>query len=160
MHERPSWDDYFMQIAMDVATRSTCLRRQVGAVIVRERRILTTGYNGAPKGLPHCLTAGCHIVAGHCIRCLHAEQNAIIQGAYVGVCTEGAVLYCTHQPCNMCAKMIVNAGITKVMIGGDYPDEYALEVFNTVGIPVVIMDLPSRQVSNSDEAPSAAAQSS
>jgi dCMP deaminase len=143
MGERPSWDEYFMQIALDVATRSTCLRRQVGAVIVRDRRILTTGYNGAPMGLPHCLTAGCHLVNGHCIRCLHAEQNAIIQAAYFGVRTEGAILYCTHQPCNMCAKMIVNAGITKVYIGGEYPDEFALEVLSTAGVPLVLVSLPS-----------------
>jgi dCMP deaminase len=144
MGERPSWDEYFMQIAMDVATRSTCLRRQVGAVIVRDRRILTTGYNGAPMGLPHCLTVGCHLVNGHCIRCLHAEQNAIIQGAYFGVRTDGSVLYCTHQPCNMCAKMIVNAGITKVFIGGEYPDEFALEVLRTAGVPLELVALPSQ----------------
>lgn len=131
---RPSWDDYFMTIARDVSTRATCLRRQVGAVIVRDRRILLTGYNGAAKGLPHCLDVGCHLVNGHCIRCLHAEQNAIIQGAYFGVSTAGASLYCTHQPCNMCAKMIVNAGIVKVVIGGQYPDEYAMEVLNSAGV--------------------------
>ena len=127
-----------MQIARDVSTRATCLRRQVGAVIVRDRRILTTGYNGSPMGLPHCLTEGCHLVNGHCIRCLHAEQNAIIQGAYFGVSTDGAFLYCTHQPCNMCAKMIVNAGIKKVVIGGDYPDEFALEVLNTAKVALSI----------------------
>jgi dCMP deaminase len=126
-----------MQIARDVATRATCLRRQVGAVIVRDRRILTTGYNGAPMGLSHCREVGCHLVNGHCVRCLHAEQNAIIQGAYCGVSTDGAALYCTHQPCNMCAKMIVNAGIAKVIIGGKYPDELALEVLNAANVEIV-----------------------
>jgi dCMP deaminase len=131
---RPSWDDYFMQIARDVATRATCLRRQVGAVIVRDRRILLTGYNGAAKGLEHCLDVGCHIAGGHCIRCLHAEQNAIIQGAYFGASTANSTLYCTHQPCNMCAKMIVNAGIIKVVIGGEYPDEFAMEVLTKADV--------------------------
>ena len=143
MPARPSWDEYFMQIARDVATRATCLRRQVGAVIVRDLRILTTGYNGAPKGLAHCLDVGCHLVNGHCVRCLHAEQNAIIQGAYFGVQTRGATLYCTHQPCNMCAKMIVNAGIVKVVIGGEYPDEFALEVLNEARIELAFMPPPA-----------------
>ena len=126
-----------MQIAQDVASRATCLRRQVGAVIVRDRRILTTGYNGAPKGLAHCLDVGCHLVNGHCIRCLHAEQNAIIQSAYFGVSTADATLYCTHQPCNMCAKMIVNAGLAKVVVGGQYPDDYALEVLSEAGVDLI-----------------------
>ncbi|MDR3708649.1 MAG: cytidine/deoxycytidylate deaminase family protein [Capsulimonadaceae bacterium] len=137
MSTRPSWDEYFMRIAIDVSTRATCMRRQVGAVIVRDRRILTTGYNGAPMGLAHCKEVGCHMVNGHCIRCLHAEQNAIIQGAYFGVRTDGSTLYCTAQPCNMCAKMIVNAGIVKVVIGGDYPDEFALEVLNAANVELV-----------------------
>jgi len=137
MIERPSWDDYFMQIARDVSTRATCLRRQVGAVIVRDRRILTTGYNGAPMGLAHCIDVGCHLVNGHCIRCLHAEQNAIIQGAYFGVSTDNATLYCTHQPCSMCAKMLVNAGISKVVVGGQYPDDFALEVLSAGQISLV-----------------------
>ena len=132
-----------MQIARDVSTRATCLRRQVGAVIVRDLRILTTGYNGSPRGLAHCLDAGCHLVNGHCIRCLHAEQNAIIQGAYNGVSTANSVLYCTHQPCNMCAKMIVNAGIVKVVIGGEYPDEFAMEVLNEAGIELQYMPAAS-----------------
>jgi dCMP deaminase len=132
-----------MQIARDVATRATCLRRQVGAVIVRDLRILTTGYNGAPRGSAHCLEVGCHMVNGHCIRCLHAEQNAIIQGAYNGVSTAGATLYCTAQPCNMCAKMIVNAGIVKVVIGGEYPDEFAMEVLNEAGIELQYLSAAS-----------------
>jgi dCMP deaminase len=140
---RPAWDDYFMQIARDVATRATCLRRAVGAVIVRDRRILTTGYNGAPMGQEHCLDVGCHLVGGHCIRCLHAEQNAIIQAAYFGVSTAGGTLYCTHQPCNMCAKMIVNAGIRKVVIGGSYPDEFALEVLSAGAVELTYMPAPA-----------------
>src|SRR5919204_5958156 len=100
---RPSWDEYFMQIARDVSTRATCNRRLVGAVVVLERRILSTGYNGAPHGLPHCTEVGCKIVDGHCIRTLHAEQNAIVHGALYGVSLKGSTLYVTCQPCNNCA---------------------------------------------------------
>lgn len=136
MHERPSWDSYFMQIASLVATRATCPRRQVGAVIVRDRRILATGYNGAPRGLPHCpdggpdhdWPTGC-MKAGHCIRSLHAEQNALLQAAMIGVPCAGAAMYVTCQPCNACAKMIVNAGIERVVYEGDYPDDFTLEIF-------------------------------
>jgi dCMP deaminase len=134
MRERPSWDEYFVKIAKDVASRATCLRRHVGAVIVKDKRILTTGYNGAPMGLAHCDDVGCHMVNGHCVRCLHAEQNAIIQGALFGVSTAGATIYCTDQPCTMCAKMIVNAGIVRIVAARHYPDEYALEVIREAGI--------------------------
>src|SRR5574337_405196 len=96
---RPSWDQYFIEITLDVSKRSTCLRAQVGAIIVKDKRILTTGYNGAPKGLPHCLDEGCEIVDGHCVRSLHAEQNAILQGALLCDAPATAKIYTTHQPC-------------------------------------------------------------
>ncbi|MEQ1823013.1 MAG: dCMP deaminase family protein [Fimbriimonadaceae bacterium] len=136
MSERPSWDTYFMQIAHLVATRATCPRRSVGAVIVRDRRILATGYNGAPRGVSHCPVdgekhdwpTGC-MRAGHCIRALHAEQNAMLQAALIGIPCEGSSIYVTCQPCNNCAKMIINAGITRVIYEGDYPDEFSLELF-------------------------------
>lgn len=123
-----------MRIAHDVSTRATCERRKVGAVIVVDKRILTTGYNGAPHGLPHCTEVGCKMEGGHCIRCLHAEQNAIVQAALFGVPCQGSSLYVTCQPCNNCAKMVINAGIKKVVFEGDYPDEFALELFGQVGI--------------------------
>lgn len=126
-----------MQIAHDVATRATCLRRKVGAVIVSEKRILTTGYNGAPHGLPHCTEVGCKIEGGHCIRTLHAEQNAIVQAALFGVSCQGAAVYVTCQPCNNCAKMIINAGIRKVVFEGDYPDPFALEVFGAAEVELL-----------------------
>ena len=137
MTARPSWDTYFMEIAHLVKTRATCPRRQVGAVIVKDRRILSTGYNGAPQGLPHCppegdqhdWPKGC-MRAGHCIRSLHAEQNALLQAAKIGVPCEGATIYVTCQPCNNCAKMIINAGIESVIYEGDYPDEFSLELFS------------------------------
>jgi len=125
-----------MGIARLVSTRSTCLRRQVGAVIVRDRRILTTGYNGPPRGIAHCDVVGClreqmGVPSGQRLdicRALHAEQNAIIQAALHGVYTEGAMIYVTHQPCFTCAKMIINAGIVRVVYGEGYPDELARQV--------------------------------
>ena len=140
---RPSWDAYFMKIAHETATRSTCLRRQVGAVMVRDRRILATGYNGAPTGLPHCLDIGCireqnGVPSGEqaqtCMA-VHAEQNAIIQAAIHGVSTLGATLYCTNHPCGICAKMLINAGIRKLVYAADYPDLLASEMLDKSGVP-------------------------
>ncbi|NPV54589.1 MAG: cytidine deaminase [Firmicutes bacterium] len=139
---RPSWDEYFMEIAQLVSKRSTCLRRQVGAIAVRERRILATGYNGAPSGLRHCSEVGClrserDIPSGErqeLCRGLHAEQNVIIQAALHGVSIWGSTLYCTHQPCSLCAKMLVNAGITEIVFSGDYPDELARSILSEAGV--------------------------
>jgi dCMP deaminase len=144
MSERPSWDTYFIEIAHLVKTRATCPRRQVGAVIVRDRRILATGYNGAPRGLSHCpedghlndYPQGC-MRAGHCIRSLHAEQNALLQAAMIGVACEGATMYVSCQPCNMCAKMIINAGISKVIYEGDYPDDFSVELFKDAEVELI-----------------------
>jgi len=135
--QRPSWDEYFMGIAFEVAKRSTCPRAQVGAIIVRDKRILTTGYNGAPSGLPHCTEVGCLMVGGHCVRTLHAEQNAIIQAALHGVSIAGSTLYVTHQPCLTCAKMIINAGIKRVVYGGRYPDDMAVSFLEQAGVELV-----------------------
>lgn len=144
---RPSWDTYFMQIAHLVATRATCPRRSVGAVIVRDRRILATGYNGAPRGLPHCPPGGPEhdwpegcMRAGHCIRSLHAEQNALLQAAQIGISCDGATIYVTCQPCNTCAKMLINAGIRRVIYEGDYPDAFSLELFRLAAIEVLHYD--------------------
>jgi dCMP deaminase len=142
MAGRPSWDDYFMDITQRVATRSTCLRRQVGAVIVLGKRILATGYNGAPRGLPHCDETGClraelGIPSGQrqeICRGLHAEQNAIIQAALHGVSVNGGTIYVTHQPCITCAKMIINAGIERVVCAETYPDELARSFLAEAGI--------------------------
>jgi len=143
MQPRPSWDAYFMQIAHLVATRATCPRRSVGAVLVRDKRILATGYNGAPSGLPHCpdlgptheWPTGC-LRAGHCIRALHAEQNALLQAAKIGVACDGATIYVTCQPCNACAKMLINAGIKRVIYEGEYPDEFSKEIFRDAKLEV------------------------
>jgi dCMP deaminase len=133
-HGRPPWDDYFMDITFQVARRSTCDRARVGAVIVKDKRILTTGYNGAPAGLPHCDEVGHLIIAGHCVRTLHAEQNAIIQAALHGVEVAGSAIYVTHQPCLTCAKMIINAGIKRVVYAGHYPDENAVAFLQAAGV--------------------------
>ncbi len=133
-----------MDIAHLVATRATCKRRSVGAVLVRERRILATGYNGAPRGLPHCTAEGPHhdwpdgcMRAGHCIRSLHAEQNALLQAAMIGVPCQNATIYVTCQPCNTCAKMLVNAGVHRVIYEGDYPDDFSLEIFRDAKLEVL-----------------------
>jgi len=134
---RPTWDDYFMEIAETVAKRSTCLRRQVGAIIVRDKRILATGYNGALTGLPHCEQVGClremkNIPPGQMqevCRGLHAEQNALLFAAANGVDIKNAAIYCTHQPCILCAKMLIQAGIIRAVFKGKYPDEMAQELF-------------------------------
>ena len=127
--DRPSWDEYFMNIAKAVASRSTCSRRSVGALVVRDKRILATGYNGAPAGLRHCdHTDGGDMRDGHCARSTHAEQNAIVQAARHGTMIDGATVYCTAQPCLTCAKLLVNAGVKRVVYDGDYPDELAVAI--------------------------------
>ena len=149
MNHRKSWDEYFMEIAEIVKTRSTCLRRQVGAVIVKDNRIITTGYNGAPSGLRHCTEiGGCerarlNIPSGQrheLCRALHAEQNAIIQAAKIGVSTEGATIYITLQPCVICAKMLVNAGIKRIVFKGEYPDKLSKAILEEADVELVVMD--------------------
>lgn len=142
--ERPDWDRYFMEIAELVSKRSTCLRRKVGAVIVKDKRILATGYNGAPTGLPHCDEVGCireklKIPSGErheLCRGLHAEQNAIIQAAYHGVSIKDSVMYVTCHPCSVCVKMIINAGIKEVVIKEGYPDKLASQLLKESKIKI------------------------
>ena len=142
---RPSWDEYFMDIVELIKSRSTCLRRQVGALIAKDKRILATGYNGAPIGCSHCEEVGClrekyKIPSGQrheLCRAIHAEQNAIVQAAYSGVSVKGATMYVTNQPCVLCAKMIINAGIEKIVFNGDYPDELAMELLKEASVRVI-----------------------
>lgn len=142
---RPSWDEYFMEMAKLTAQRSTCMRRHVGAVIVKDCRAIATGYNGAPRGLVHCEeNGGClrqkmGIPSGQrqeLCRALHAEQNAIIQAASMGHAIEGGTIYITHQPCVVCAKMIINAGIRRIVVEEGYPDQLALEILEEAGLAV------------------------
>lgn len=135
MSARPSWDEYFMEIAGAVRGRSTCPRRSVGAVLVGDKRILATGYNGAPEGLPHCTDVGCLMVEGHCVRTLHAEQNALLQAAAHGVSTEGATIYATSEPCLQCTKMLLNARVRRIVYLEPYDDRLAREMRREAGIP-------------------------
>lgn len=142
---RPSWDEYFMDIVELVKNRSTCLRRQVGALIVKDKRILASGYNGAPTGCKHCNEKGClrdelNIPSGQrheICRAAHAEQNAIVQAAYSGTSVKDSIMYVTTQPCVLCAKLIINAGIIKIVFKGDYPDTLAMELLQEAGVRVV-----------------------
>ena len=147
--KRPTWDEYFMKITMLVAERSTCMRRMVGAIIVKDKRIVSTGYNGAPKGLKHCLEIGClreemGIPSGErheLCRGAHAEQNAIIQAAGSGTSMNGATMYCTDSPCSTCTKMIINSGIKRIVLGKKYPDELGENLISESGIETVYLAL-------------------
>ena len=142
--KRPNWDEYFLSIAHLVSKRSTCLRRKVGAVLVKDKRILSTGYNGAPSNIEHCVKTGCvreklRIPSGErheLCRGLHGEQNAFLQAALHGVSAMGAKLYSTTEPCIICAKMLINAGIKEVIVEGNYPDKMARAFLKEAGIKV------------------------
>ncbi|MCP4578328.1 MAG: cytidine deaminase [Deltaproteobacteria bacterium] len=144
-YERPSWNQYFASIARMVATRSTCLRRHVGAVLVKEKRILSTGYNGAPAGLKHCIEVGClreeaSIPSGtrhELCRALHAEQNAIVQAANHGISIAGSTLYCTNKPCVICSKMLINAGIKRIFFDEGYDDALSDAILDEAGIEIM-----------------------
>ncbi len=150
MRQRISWPDYFMRIAFLVAERSTCIRRKVGAVAVKDRRILATGYNGAPTNLPHCLDVGClreklGVPSGQrheICRGLHAEQNVIIQCAVHGVPLLGADIYCTTQPCLICTKMLINCSVGRIFFAEGYPDELAQDMLKEAGVRYEVMDCP------------------
>lgn len=139
---RPNWQEYFLEVAKLVSSRSTCLRRKVGAVLVKDKRILATGYNGAPSGLPHCDITGClreklHVPSGErheLCRGLHAEQNVLLQAASYGVSVKESVLYITNSPCSICAKMIINAGIKEIICRNNYPDKMAQRFLKTAKI--------------------------
>lgn len=141
-HTRPSWDDYFMQIVQLVATRSTCLRRQVGAAFVKDKNILATGYNGAPSGIPHCSEVGClredlGIPSGErheICRGLHAEQNGIIQAARHGINLSGSTVYTTDSPCIICAKMLINVGVKRLVCRQGYPDQLSADMLAQAGL--------------------------
>ena len=146
--KRPDWDHYFMEITSVVAKRSTCLRRQIGAILVREKHILATGYNGAPKRLAHCAETGClrqqlgipSAERHELCRALHAEQNAIIQAARYGINITGASIYITTQPCVVCAKMLINADIEEIIYSNPYPDELAMSMLREAGIKLRVYD--------------------
>ena len=136
--KRPSYDEYFMKMAYLAASRSTCLRRHVGAVLVKDKHVLSTGYNGPPKGMKHCDETGClrqrlNVPSGErheICRGLHAEQNAIIQAAVFGISIKQSILYVTDTPCVVCAKMLINAGVKEIVYDGEYPDDLAMEMLS------------------------------
>ncbi|MCQ2362809.1 MAG: cytidine/deoxycytidylate deaminase family protein [Acidaminococcaceae bacterium] len=146
--QRPTWDEYFMEMAQVAAKRSTCLRRSVGAVIVKNKQILASGYNGTPMGLPHCEEVGClreqlKVPSGKChelCRGVHAEQNAITQAAYHGVSVRGGTIYVTHQPCVVCTKMLINAGIERVVYANPYPDKLAQEMMGQSRMKIEVFE--------------------
>ncbi|MCK5285624.1 MAG: cytidine/deoxycytidylate deaminase family protein [Candidatus Pacebacteria bacterium] len=148
MKKRPSWDEYFMKMAFLIKDRSTCLRRSVGAISVKDKKILTTGYNGAPSGMEHCLDIGCkrqelNIPSGEraeLCRGVHAEQNCIIQAAFHGVSLKGATLYITNQPCSICAKMVINAGFKRIVYCDPYDDKLSLEILEKSKIKIEIFN--------------------
>jgi len=154
---RPTWDEYFLKIAGEVAGRSTCLRRQIGAVLVMDKRILATGYNGVPSGLRHCSEVGClreqqKVPSGErheLCRGLHAEMNALIQAASHGIRVEGATLYSTSFPCSLCAKMIINGGVRRVVAQSDYADPLAKELLAEAKVKTEILDDESRRTRRS-----------
>ncbi|MCF0104948.1 MAG: cytidine deaminase [Eggerthellaceae bacterium] len=148
MDTRPSWDEYFMKIVNEVATRSTCLRRSVGAIIVKEKQILATGYNGAPSRIKHCSFTGClreklMVPSGErheICRGLHAEQNAIIQAARSGTNIEGSTIYTNTQPCVICAKMLINGGVENIVYENKYDDKFALDIIKEAGLRLRVFE--------------------
>jgi len=156
--KRPSWDRYFMQLAQVVAGRSTCLRRQVGAVMVKDKQILSTGYNGSPAGLLHCDEVGClrqslSVPSGErheICRAVHAEQNALVQAAKHGVAIAGADLYTTHQPCVLCTKLLINVGIRRVVYTHAYPDQFAVTMAREAGLELVQLAEEKSEIANQD----------
>jgi dCMP deaminase len=155
--KRPSWDEYFMQMAFVAKLRSTCATRQTGAALVKDKRLVATGYNGSPMGVKHCNEGGCprclerlrgevksgDFTKANCI-CVHAEENTILQAAFHGVSTRNSIMYTTFYPCASCARMIINAGVMKVVVYADYPDEQGKRLLNEAGIHVVnYQDLPN-----------------
>lgn len=150
MPQRLPWQEYFMRITYLVRERSTCLRRKVGCVLVKDKRILATGYNGAPAGVPHCLETGClreqlGIPSGQrheICRGIHAEQNVIVQAAVYGISISGAEVYCTTHPCTQCSKMLINCGIKKIYYCESYPDKLAQEMLDEAGVATERMPIP------------------
>jgi len=144
MDRRASWDEYFMNIARMVASRATCDRKHVGAVLVRDRTLLSTGYNGSIRGLPHCTEVGHMMEDNHCVRTVHAEANAIIQSAKNGVGVDGATIYTTASPCWPCFKLIANSGLKRIVFGEFYRDDRIFEHARLLGIELVELKVPAR----------------
>ena len=145
-NNRPTWDKYFLKLAMLVSERATCPRMHCGCVLVRDKRILSTGYNGSIPGDAHCEDDGCMIVDNHCVRTIHAEMNAILQCSIHGVSTLGASAYITNMPCTNCAKSLIAAGIKEIVIFSDYHDTKAEEFFKIAKVKIKRLDMPETSI--------------
>jgi len=145
-HKRPSWDDYFLKVAMLVSERATCPRMHCGCVLVKDKQILSTGYNGSIPGDVHCEDDGCTIVDKHCVRTIHAEMNAILQCSSHGVRTEGATAYVTNMPCTNCSKALITAGIKEVVIFSDYHDTLAEKFFKIANVKIKRLPVPDPSI--------------
>ncbi|HOJ36951.1 MAG TPA: deaminase [Ignavibacteriales bacterium] len=145
-NKRPPWDEYFLKLAMLVSERATCPRMHCGCVLVRDKRILATGYNGSIPGEPHCEDVGCLIVDNHCVRTIHAEINALTQCAQQGISTQGATAYVTNMPCTNCAKALIAAGIKRVVIFSDYHDTLAEDFFKSANVELVRIPMPDKMI--------------
>ncbi len=146
INKRPPWDEYFLKLAMLVSERATCPRMHCGCVLVRDKRILATGYNGSIPGEPHCEDVGCLIVDNHCVRTIHAEINALTQCAQQGISTQGATAYVTNMPCTNCAKALIAAGIKRVVIFSDYHDTLAEDFFKSANVELVRIPMPDKMI--------------
>ena len=144
--KRPSWDEYFLKVAMLVSERATCPRMHCGCVLVKDRQILSTGYNGSIPGDVHCEDAGCYVVDNHCIRTIHAEMNAILQCSSNGISTQGATAYITNMPCTNCAKALVTAGIKEIVVFSDYHATQAEEFLNIAGVKIKRLKMPEKNI--------------
>lgn len=143
---RPSWDEYFLKLAMLASERSTCPRMHCGCVLVKDKFVLSTGYNGSIAGQPHCEDEGCLIVENHCVRTNHAEMNALIQAALHGVSTKGATAYITNMSCTNCAKALITAGIKRVVVFSDFHDTLATQFYTQSGVEISKVEMPSREI--------------
>lgn len=146
MSARPAWDNYFLKVAMLVSERATCPRMHVGCVLVKDKQILSTGYNGSIPGDDHCDDVGCLVVDNHCVRTIHAEMNALLQCASHGVNTKGATAYVTNMPCTNCSKALIAAGIKEIVIFSKYHDTLAEDFFKRAGVNIKIIDMPEKEI--------------
>jgi len=147
MKRRPQWDEYFLKLAMLASERATCPRMHCGCVLVKNKNVISTGYNGSIPGDEHCDDVGCLIVDNHCVRTVHAEMNAVVQAARYGHSVEGATAYVTNMPCTSCAKALVTAGIERVVIFSDYHDTLATQFFAKAKVKIVKIPMPSKEIS-------------
>lgn len=153
---RPHWDEYFLKLAMLASERATCPRMHCGCVLVKDKNVITTGYNGSIPGDDHCEDVGCLVVDNHCVRTVHAEMNALVQAARRGHAVDGATAYITNMPCTTCAKALVTAGIKRVVIFADFHDTLATQFFAKAGVEIVKIPMPKRDINyNLDEYSSA-----